>query len=123
MIRVKQSLVFAGMLGTFLAAGVARDAHAAQTLRVQVDERGDFKMIGNTLGQDCGGGVPAPVVGTVGACGLFTGDNAPDVFWRSQAPTAAGAEADITITTANSRSTAMLSIPTGATITHTYLYW
>jgi len=123
MIRVKKSLVRLGVLGAWLGAFAVQDAHAAQTLRVQVDQHGDFKMIGNTLGQDCGPGVPAPVVGTVGLCGLFTGDNAPDVFWRSEAPAAGAATADITITTANSRSTAVLTIPTGATITHAYLYW
>src|SRR5437879_2126559 len=67
-----RSLICAGACTAFLAAFGA-EARAAQTLRVQVDQHGDFKMIGNTLGQDCGPGVPAPVVGTVGACGGNTG--------------------------------------------------
>src|SRR5262249_6924858 len=77
----------------------------------------------NTLGQDCGAGVPNPVVGTVGNCGNQTADNAPDVFWRSQQPNATSAAASNTITLAQSRSTAVLAIPTGATLTHAYLYW
>ncbi len=123
---MKKSLVLAGALNGLLGMLSAKDAEAAQTLRVQVDQHGDFTMIGNTLGQDCGPGVVAPVVGTVGNCGLFTADTAPDVFWRSQSSAmnpATTAQADITITNANARSTAVLSIPTGASITHAYLYW
>jgi hypothetical protein len=48
-------------------------ASAAPALRKQVDVQGDFVLIGNTLGHDCGN-APAPVVGTVGACGI-------DIAW------------------------------------------
>ena len=44
-------------------------ASAAPALRYQTDVRGSFQVIGNTLGYDCAATTPAPVVGTVGACG------------------------------------------------------
>ncbi len=102
---------------------LAAPALAAPTLRVQVQQRGDFALIGNTLAHDCAGGIPAPVVGNLGACGSSTGDSAPDVFWRSQSPAAAQAEANTGITVANARSTSILSLPAGATVTHAYLMW
>ncbi len=104
--------------GALLGVGVA---DAAPTLRLQVDQSGDFVMIGNTLAHDCATGVPAPVVGTVSNCGTNTGDSAPDVFWR--AADATEALANNTITLAQARSTAMLSIPAGAVVTHAFLYW
>ena len=64
-------------------AGPAR----AASLRYQIDQNGDFALIGNTLGRDCAASIPAPVVGTVGACGNNTSDSAPDVFWQAQDPT------------------------------------
>ncbi len=101
----------------------AATANADPLQRVQVTQRGDFVLIGNTLGHDCGPGVPAPIVGTVGMCGPNTNDTSPDVFWRSDDPTAGQAAANNTITAASARSTAVLSIPAGASITHAYLYW
>ncbi len=102
---------------------LASAAHAAPNLRVQVEQKGDFVLIGNTLGYDCVAGTPAPVVGTVGACGTNLADTAPDVFWRSESPGAGQAEANTSITNANARSTAILSLPAGATVTHAYVYW
>jgi conserved repeat domain len=96
---------------------------AAPNLRVQVNQRGDFILIGNTFGFECAAGVPAPVVGTVGNCGTNTTDSAPDIYWRSDSPIAGQAEANTTISAAQARSTAMLTIPAGATVTHAYLYW
>jgi len=94
---------------------------------VQVDQHGDFVLIGNTLGQECSTAnppVPAPVVGTVGACGANTADTAPDVFWRSEDIPAPGtAEANTDITAQDARSTAVLVLPPDATVTHAYLYW
>ena len=92
-------------------------------MRVQIDQRGDFLVAGNTLGHDCGNGTPAPVVGTVGACGNQLGDTAPDIFWRSESPGPGQAAANNTITAANARSTAVLTIPPGALVTHAFLYW
>ncbi|MDB4982068.1 MAG: cell surface repeat-containing protein, partial [Myxococcales bacterium] len=111
-------VVVAVFASTFAGAGVAR----AAALRFQVNQKGDFVLLGNTLGQNCGAGVPAPVFGTVGACGTNTTDTAPDIFWRSDDATPA-ATADNTIALANARSTAVLSIPAGATITYARLYW
>ena len=75
------------------ALAVTSQSHANPTLRVQVDQHGDFVLFGNTLGWDCATGgtpaIPAPVVGTVSNCnaaGSLT-DTAPDIFWRSDAPT------------------------------------
>ncbi|HVZ86038.1 MAG TPA: isopeptide-forming domain-containing fimbrial protein, partial [Polyangia bacterium] len=93
----------------------------ASSLRYQVDQKGDFVLLGNTLGYDCGPGVPAPVVGTVGACGTNTSDTAPDIFW--QAADSGAAQADTTITNANARSTSMLILPAGAVVTYARLYW
>ena len=93
----------------------------AVTLRYQANQTGDFILIGNTLGHDCGSGTPTPVVGTVGDCSHSTSDEAPDVFWRSTDPT--GATADTTITASTARSTAILSVPAGASVTYARLYW
>ena len=95
---------------------------SAQQLRVSVDQAGDFDMIGNSLGYDCGNVGTAPTVGTVGACGLNTIDTAPDVFWRSDDQLGIAA-ANSAITAANARSTAVLNLPAGATVTHAFLYW
>ncbi len=99
-------------------------AQAAPTLRMKVDQKGDFVLLGNTLGQECGGGTPAPVVGTVGPCGINTGSSAVDVFWRADEPGAKQATASIEITNARARSTAVLKLPSmNATITYARLYW
>jgi hypothetical protein len=80
-------------------------------------------MIGNTFGYDCATGTPLPIVGSVGACGSNTTDSAPDVFWRSDSPTGGQAQANTGITAAQARSTAVLTLPSGAQVTHAYLYW
>ncbi|MEZ4307034.1 MAG: isopeptide-forming domain-containing fimbrial protein [Polyangiaceae bacterium] len=109
--------------GAALVGLGAGQAQAAPTLRVQVDQKGDFALIGNTLGYDCANGTPNPVVGTVGPCGTSTGDSAPDLFWRSDSPLPGGAEANALIAANQARSTAVLNLPAGAVITHAYLYW
>jgi clumping factor A len=98
-------------------------AHAAPVKRISVDQKGDFLLIGNTLGQDCANGTPAPVVGTIGACGSNTNDSAPDVYWRSEEPGPGQASASTVFTPDQGRSTAALAVPSGATITHARLYW
>ncbi len=97
--------------------------HGAPTQRVQTTQRGDFVLIGNSLGADCAAGTPAPVVGTIGTCGANLADSSPDIFWRSDSPTTSAAEANDTITPAQARSTAVLNLPAGARVTHAYLYW
>jgi uncharacterized repeat protein (TIGR01451 family) len=106
-----------------LALAIAVPAHANPGQRVQVIQHGDFAIIGNTLAQACEAGVPAPVVGTLGACGTNTADSAPDVFWRADSPAAGQAEANTSITAAQARSTAVLNLPPGAVVTHAFLYW
>ena len=97
-------------------------AHAQMTNRYNTALRGNFMMIGNTLAQDVGPGVPAPLVGSVGASGTNTNDTAPDVFWRADSPSDGQAEANNTITATQARTTAHLTIPAGATVRKAYLY-
>lgn len=106
-----------------LLAAFAGAVQAAPALRAQVVQRGNFLLIGNTLAQDCAVGVPAPIVGTVGACGINTADTAPDVFWRADSPGMGQAQADAGVTAAQARSSAVLQVPPGARITQAYLYW
>ena len=104
---------------------VSVEANAAPKLRVQVSQHGDFVLMGNTLGHDCAPGTPAPVVGTVNAnmCGQNVTDSAPDLFWRADSPMDGAAEANTNITVAQARSTSVLSLPNGASVTHAFLYW
>jgi uncharacterized repeat protein (TIGR01451 family)/MYXO-CTERM domain-containing protein len=103
---------------------LSSSALAEQKLRVQVDQRGDFMMIGNTLGWDCGAGAPAPLVGTVPSdCGLTAIDTSVDVFWRADEPAPGQATASLSYTATDARSTSMLDLPNGAVITHAFLYW
>jgi uncharacterized repeat protein (TIGR01451 family) len=109
----------------------ASRAQADQKLRVQVDQRGDFALIGNTLGWDCGANTPPPTVGSVPAltltdplaCGVNAVDSSSDVFWRADDPAAGQATASIDFTAADARSSAVLALPDGAEITHAFLYW
>jgi uncharacterized repeat protein (TIGR01451 family) len=115
-------------LVALVAGAWAGPADAAPALRVQVDQHGDFLLIGNTLGIECDVGTPAPVVGTIaaGSCNQAAAnitDTAPDLYWRSDAPGSGMAIADINTTAAQARSTAVLTVPVGATVTHAFLYW
>jgi hypothetical protein len=71
--RGRAALAAGLAMGAMLAPGLA---HAAPVLRFQVDQKGDFVLLGNTLGQNCQAGVPAPVAGTgtIGACGSNISD-------------------------------------------------
>ena len=96
-------------------------AQAAPTVRYQVDQNGDFVLIGNTVGHDCGNGTPAPTVGTLPMnCGSSISDSAPDIFWSADTPGAGQATADTSITVAQARSTAVLGVPQGATVTYAH---
>ena len=120
---MRKKLGITGLAGLGLLGALGGSARAAPTLRVQVDQRGDFALIGNTLGHECRSGTPAPVVGTAGPCGNQTNDTAPDMFWRADSPIEGQVEATTGITGAQARSTAKLGLPAGASITHAYLYW
>jgi uncharacterized repeat protein (TIGR01451 family) len=111
------------LCAVFLAMLTVRPASAAPVLRHQVDQKGDFSLIGNTLGYDCGSG-STPVVGTVGACGTnATDDTGIDILWNADSPASGQAVANNTVTVANSRSTAVLKLPAGASVTYARLYW
>ena len=124
---MKRLSTLASALAVLSALTVSAPAHAEQRLRVQVNQRGDFLLAGNTLGWDCGAGAPAPVVGSApggtNGCGMNPGDSAPDVFWRSDSPAGDEAEANNTLTADQARSTAFIDLPAGATVTHALLYW
>ncbi|MCK6590012.1 MAG: hypothetical protein L6Q76_20770, partial [Polyangiaceae bacterium] len=106
-----------------MSAAFAGRAEAAPQLRKQVDQKGDFVLIGNTLGFECNNPV-MPVVGTADCAGSANNaDSAPDLFWRADAPMPGQAQANTGVMVGNARSSAMLSIPMGATVTHAYLYW
>src|SRR3954471_24170013 len=110
--RRRSWLTTLGFVSAALALAGAADA--APALRKQVAQHGDFVLLGNTLGHECNPGTPAPVVGTVGACGINLADSSPAVFWRADQPGAGQALADLTVTGANARSTAVLAVPAGA---------
>ncbi len=107
-----------------LASGVAL---ASPTLRWQNNQHGDFVWIGNTSAQECDERARAPVVPagwTPGACGSNTSDTAADVFWTTlDDPTSPAPFATTNVTAAAARSTAMLNLPPGATVTYARLYW
>ena len=104
------------------AWGVDR-ADAAPSQRFTTETRGDFVIFGNTLAQECASGTPAPIVGTLGACGTNTADSAPDVYWKADSPAAGQAEANTGVPLAQARTTAVLNLPAGATVLHAELYW
>ncbi len=101
---------------------------AAVALRHQLDLRGDFRLVGNTLAQDRAGGIPAPVVGTLcttgsnGTCGGTTSDSGADVFWRAD-PASGTAACNRDVTAAQARTAAVLSLPAGAAVRYARLYW
>src|SRR6478609_4881049 len=120
------------LVSSLLALSAALSAsavNAAPALRKQIDQRGDFVMFGNTLGWECAdnAGVPAPLTGSTVACrggqGNAIRDTAPDIFWRSDSPADGQAAASYTFTPADARSTAVLNLPAGATVTYARIYW
>ncbi len=115
------------VLCALLSVGSA--AQAAPALRLQANQHGDFLLIGNTLGYDCDTGTPAPVVGTIAANACSSqstadqDDSSPDLYWSADDPAAGQCLADITTPVAQARSTAVLGVPAGATVTSAFLYW
>lgn len=92
--------------------------------KYEVIQQGDFALIGNTLGHDCGAGKPLPLVGVPNCTSAGElPDQSPDIFWRSESPSAGQAEASTMIMVDQARSTAVLEIPAKATVTAAYLYW
>ncbi|WP_437335269.1 hypothetical protein [Sorangium sp. So ce394] len=119
-------LAITGLTGAALLGALSGTAGADPVRRVQVAQRGDFVLIGNTLAHECGPSEVAPMVGSVAAnCGVegTLVDTAPDVYWRADSPLAGQAEASPTVAPSAARTTAVLNLPTGARVTHAYLYW
>lgn len=113
----------AGLAALFGLLGYSGRADAAPALRVQVDQKGDFVLIGNTIGYECNNPVP-PIVGIVDcAASSNNQDSGPDLFWRADNPAAGQASANVGITVASARTTAVLNLPPGAAVTHAFLYW
>ncbi len=93
---------------------------SAQLLpRLVAAQRGDFVLLGNTLVHNCADFIQPPLVGQVGECGAQ--GMGVDVAWRSDEPEIGQALADQQV--AEARSTAVLSLPQGARVTHARLYW
>ncbi|EYF06616.1 hypothetical protein [Chondromyces apiculatus] len=118
--------VLSGMLAIGWLCSTTGVANAAPGLRVIADQEGDFALIGNTFGQDCRKSVPSPLMGTVGSCGTNGDallDSAPDALWRADSPEPGLAEASWEITSDQARTSAMLALPDGASVTHALLYW
>src|SRR6188768_3732375 len=128
---MRQKRLFSSLIALSLGAA-ASAAHAAPTLRKQVDQKGDFVIFGNTVGFECAENVviPAPLAGSTATCPNVPNnqqdeldDSSPDIFWRSDSPAAGQATASTAITAAQARSSAVLDIPAGATITYARIYW
>jgi uncharacterized repeat protein (TIGR01451 family) len=128
---MRQTSLFSSLIALSLGAA-ASTAHAAPTLRKQVDQKGDFVIFGNTVGFECAENVviPAPLAGSTATCPNVPNnrqgeldDTSPDIFWRSDSPADGQATASNAITAAQARSTAVLDIPAGATITYARIYW
>lgn len=116
------------LLTGLLCLSAAAPASAAPTKRYSTDDRGNFLVVGNTVGQDCR--APAPVVGdTTLLCGdilTVDPDSGIDGYWRSDFPVNGQATTDNLLSPLGpglARSTAVLSLPAGATVTYARLYW
>ena len=107
-----------GVLPALLWTVVPNLASAAPQKIAEFNEKGNFLLIGNTVGFDCRPAVPAPVVGTVGACGMNTDDTASDVLFDAMSGTA-----DTSVLATKAGSTAVLAIPTGGIVVHAQLFW
>lgn len=102
---------------------------AAPTLVKKVDQKGDFALIGNTLGWDCDNTpaanyMPADhatAVSTLCATATNTADSAIDIYWSDNG--AATPAVSATGNTAEARSTAVLTLQAGDVVTYARLYW
>ncbi|WP_437674755.1 DUF3344 domain-containing protein [Sorangium sp. So ce131] len=120
---MRKQLSITGLSSLALIGLTSASATAEPKLRVQVDQPGDFALIGSSLGQECRSSTPAPAAGTLGDCGQSTVESGPDLFWRSDSPEDGRAEANLDISPEMARTTAVLELPDGATVTHAFLYW
>ncbi|WP_437811692.1 DUF11 domain-containing protein [Sorangium sp. So ce1078] len=120
---MRKQLGITGLASLTLIGLTTASATAEPKLRVQVDQQGDFALIGSSIGQECRSSTPRPKEGTVGDCGTSTVESGPDLFWRSDSPADGRAEANLDVAPEMARTTAVLTLPEGATVTHAFLYW
>ncbi|MGK3988112.1 DUF3344 domain-containing protein [Sorangium sp. So ce136] len=120
---MRKQFSITGLASLTLIGLTTASATAEPKLRVQVDQAGDFALIGSSIGQECRSSTPRPKEGTVGDCGDSTVESGPDLLWRSDSPEDGRAEANLEITPETARTTAVLALPAGATVTHAFLYW
>jgi clumping factor A len=134
---MRKNSLLASAASLSLIIAHASSALGAPTLRYTVDQKGDFILIGNTLGVDCASGAVAKLaVGSAeatAACAAVTngGDSAPDLYVRSDDPVPSSVAINASITPLNARSTAVLrsgpgggtSLPSDAVISYARLYW
>ena len=111
-----------GLLSGLGVSALGGTATAAPQKLAEFNEKGNFLLIGNTLGWDCAAGIPQPVVGSVNtaSCGTDLDDSSGDVLWKTDGTTAS---ADGATTPLQAGSTAFLSIPTNAVVVHARLFW
>lgn len=112
--------VASSVLGLLSAVGVSAlcsTVSAAPQKLAEFNEKGNFLLIGNTVGWDCASGVPQPIVGSVntGSCSSNTEDSSADILWQSDGTTAT---ADGSTTPLRASSAAFLSIPPGSVVVH-----
>ncbi len=112
------------LLGS-VAGPLLGTAEAAAKVRYQVNQNGDFLLLGQAMGTECtpSAMVPPPIVGTIGACGFNQEDASMDAYWRSDSPAVGQCTANINITTDQARTTSTLVLPAGAVVTKAFLYW
>ncbi len=97
---------------------------AEPTLRLSVDQRGDFVLFGNTLGWDCAASTAEVLVGAVECNGVGQAqDTAQDIYWSSDSPETGQALASLSVTAEQARSSAVLVLPEGAQVTYARLYY
>src|SRR5690349_9049294 len=120
---MKRKLAISSAAALALLAG-AGTAEAVPKLRKQVEQKGDFILVGNTLGYECNvvAGPPTLPVAPIGPnttadCtgSLNNGDTAPDLFWRADQPGPGQAVTNTGVTVVQARSAAKVNIPAGAT--------
>lgn len=78
-----------------------------------------MRIVGSTMGHDCGSSVPPPGGATVDCTGELpqnAADSSPDVYYLDNA-------AGPLVLPSQARTSATLDLPPGATVTHARLYW
>jgi uncharacterized repeat protein (TIGR01451 family) len=123
---MKKLLRIACLTGaTFLGAPFGTAQADTAIPRYSVNQHGDFVILGQAMGTECtaSANIPPPLVGVLGACGGNTEDASIDAYWRADSPGVGQCEANLNITPELARTTAVLQLPAGATVTKAFLYW